>query len=161
MPHVAATSDRPEPYVWAVDAEHAPAYWFPRDCPRVTFWAVRPPGPAEAVLLGGAGRVHAVEWSWLGRLRDAELYRYAFDARPFRGWDAAAGYHVAQCPVRPLRVEPVGDLLQAHAAAGIQLRLLPNLWPLADHVQATTLEFSMIRMRNAAPRPLRPSSPLP
>jgi hypothetical protein len=29
-PHVAATAQQPEPYVWAVDALHAPSYWFPR-----------------------------------------------------------------------------------------------------------------------------------
>lgn len=37
-PHVAATSDNPEPLVWAIDEPHAPLYWFPRQCPRVTFW---------------------------------------------------------------------------------------------------------------------------
>ena len=26
--------------VWAIDTRHLPLYWFPRDCPRATFWAV-------------------------------------------------------------------------------------------------------------------------
>jgi hypothetical protein len=34
VPHVAATAREPKPYVWAVDAEQAPSYWFPRQCPR-------------------------------------------------------------------------------------------------------------------------------
>jgi hypothetical protein len=25
--------------VWAIDTRHLPLYWFPRDCPRATFWA--------------------------------------------------------------------------------------------------------------------------
>ncbi|MGV3489112.1 MAG: DUF6886 family protein [Tuberibacillus sp.] len=29
--------DQP-PLVWAIDEEHAPLYFFPRDCPRVAFW---------------------------------------------------------------------------------------------------------------------------
>ena len=39
-PHVAATSQQPEAYVWAVDAGQAPSYWFPRDCPRAMAWVV-------------------------------------------------------------------------------------------------------------------------
>jgi len=154
-PHIAPTSDRTQPYVWAIDAEHSPSYWFPRDCPRVTFWATAPMPPGERpALLGGSERVHAVEWEWLGRITDAVLHRYVFDATEFRPQDESAGYHVAERPVRPLRVEPVGDLLAAHRWAGIELRLVPNLWPLADAVPTAGVEFSMIRLRNAAPRPV-------
>ena len=38
-PHVSATAAEREPLVWAVDTRHLPLYWFPRDCPRGTFWA--------------------------------------------------------------------------------------------------------------------------
>src|SRR5687767_13058538 len=38
-PHRAATASDPEPLVWAVDTRHLPLFWFPRDCPRGTFWA--------------------------------------------------------------------------------------------------------------------------
>ncbi len=153
VPHVAATSDVAEPLVWAIDGEHAPAYWFPRDCPRVTFWpgSEEPLAPEAATLLAGSRRVHAVEWAWLDRLRAAVLYRYVFDAAGFRLRDAGAGYHVADHVVRPSRVEEVGDLLAAHERAGIELRLVPNLWPLAEAVPAAGLGFSMIRMRYAAP----------
>ena len=41
VPHVAATARQPEAYVWAVDSDHAPSYWFPRQCPRAMAW-VRP-----------------------------------------------------------------------------------------------------------------------
>jgi uncharacterized protein DUF6886 len=34
--------DSPEALVWAIDDGHVPAYWFPRDCPRATFWALPP-----------------------------------------------------------------------------------------------------------------------
>ena len=149
VPHVAPTSAEPRPYVWAIDAEHAAAYWFPRDCPRVTFWPVAPPDAVATALLAGARRVHAVEWAWLERIRDAVLYRYEFDATVFRRYDRAAGYLVAAQPVRPVAVHPLGDLLAAHAGAGIELRLVPDLWLLAELVQRSGLEFSMIRMRNA------------
>jgi hypothetical protein len=104
VPHVAATAREPSPYVRAVDAEQAPAYWFPRDCPRTMAWV----GPRTTVhdrlrILGPGGgeRVHAVA-----------LY----------------------------------------AAAGLHLRVLPELWAFADAVAVGTLEFSRIRMHNALPR---------
>ena len=70
----------------------------------------------------------------------------------------ATGTHahamVATRPVRPLGpAEPVGDLFALHESAGIQLRVLPNLWPLWDAVIVSTLGFSGIRLRNASPRP--------
>ena len=45
------------------------------------------------------------------------------------------------------------DLFALHESAGIQLRVLSNLWPLWDAVVASTLGFSGIRMRNATSRP--------
>src|SRR5436305_11160631 len=56
--------------VWAIDTRHLPLYWFPRDCPRATFWA-RERTRAEDVdrFLGGerTRRVHVVEAAWLER----------------------------------------------------------------------------------------------
>ena len=49
--------------------------------------------------------------------------------------------------------EPVGDLLALQAAAGIQIRVLSNLWPFWDVVITSTLGFSGIRLGNARPRP--------
>lgn len=156
VPHTAATAQLATPYVWTIDAAHAPAYWFPRDCPRITFWPPDEPNtavePSARALLCGSPRVHAIEWAWLRRIRDAVLYRYEFDPAPFAPLDRTAGYHVARRPVRPLRVRPVGDLLAAHERAGIELRLTGDLWPLADAVRDSGLDFSMIRMRNAGPR---------
>jgi hypothetical protein len=57
-------------------------------------------------------------------------------------------------PVRPPGPpERVGDLLALHAAAGIELRLMPDLWPWWDAVVASTVGFSGIRLRTATPRP--------
>jgi hypothetical protein len=35
---------------------------------------------------------------------------------------------------------------------GVELRFVPSLWPLHDAVAASSLRFSIIRMRNALPR---------
>lgn len=153
VPHVAATAQQPEAYVWAVDAVQAPAYWFPRDCPRVLAW----PGPdttdADRRFLFDQ-RVHAIEYAWLPALQSVRLYAYRFAEAPFRPFGTPRAHAmVATSTVTPLGpAEPVGDLLAVHEAAGIQLRLVPNLWAFMDAVAAGSLEFSGIRMRNAAPR---------
>jgi hypothetical protein len=158
VPHVAPTSRQPEAYVWAVDHDRAPDYWFPRQCPRAMAWTVPTTSSADRDRVIGAGcgdRVHAIEYGWLAAMRTVRLYAYRLPAdrfRPFGGdpWHA----HVAVEPVEPLGpAQPVGDVLRCHAEAGIQLRVLDNLWAFWDAVIASTVGFSGIRLRNARPRP--------
>ena len=63
VPHVPRTNPTHPPAVWAIDADHAPLYWFPRDCPRVTIWPLRPDDSAlfQERLTTVAMRVHAIE----------------------------------------------------------------------------------------------------
>lgn len=152
MPHVAATARQPQPYVWAVDADRCPDYWFPRQCPRAMAWATpRTTEDDRERILGGDDRVHAVEYRWLDALRTAKLFAYRLPSTSFRPFGEHAC--VATEPVVPLGpAEPVGDLLRLHEEAGIQLRVLPNLWPFWDAVTASTAGFSGIRLRNARPR---------
>jgi hypothetical protein len=156
VPHVAATSRRDSPYVWAVDGDRAPAYWFPRQCPRVMAWVTDRTAAEDAERIvgpGGGQRVHAIEYCWLDRMRTVRLFAYrlpAADFAPIGGPEPHA--HVSTRAVRPLGPpEPVGDLLALHEAAGIQLRILPRLDGLWAAVVASTLEFSGIRLRNAVP----------
>ncbi|HEY6744639.1 MAG TPA: hypothetical protein VI357_02870 [Mycobacteriales bacterium] len=156
VPHVAATARRPEAYVWAVDAARAPDYWFPRACPRAMAWVEPGTTGADRDRIIGAGsgdRVHAVEYGWLEAMRTVRLFAYRLPADRFRPYGEPVPHaHVAAEPVEPLGpAEPVGDLLALHAAAGIQLRLLPTLWPFWAEVVDSTLGFSGIRLGNAVP----------
>jgi hypothetical protein len=158
VPHVAATARQPEAYVWAVDHDRAPDYWFPRQCPRAMAWAGAGTTGADRERIigpGGGERVHAIEYGWLEAMRTVRLYAYRLPADRFRPFSVADPHaQVAAEPVEPLGpAEPVGDLLGHHAAAGIQLRVLTNLWAFWDAVTASTLGFSGIRLGNASPRP--------
>ena len=64
-----------------------------------------------------------------------------------------AGYWISREPVDALERVAIGDLVGRHAAAGIALRTVPNVWPLWDAVVGSSLEFSGMRLRNAAPHP--------
>ena len=155
IPHVPRTNPTHVPAVWAIDEEHAPLYWFPRDCPRVTAW---PRNPEEAVAFReafatDARRVHAIETRWLERVKTATVYRYELDAADFAPWNDASGQWVCAHEVEPLSIAAVGNLLALHRDAGIELRVVQSLWPLHDLVHSDRWDFSTVRMANAQPRP--------
>lgn len=138
--------------VWAIGGAHLHNYLLPRDCPRVTFYATPTSEPADVARLmcGVSARyVVAVEAGWLPALRAARLYQYALPPHSFELHDAGAGYYISRAAVVPLAVEPITDLLVALLAHDVELRVMPTLWRLHDAVAASSLQFSMIRMRNA------------
>ena len=142
------------PVVWAIDAYRLRNYLVPRECPRVTYYAGRETTAADVErFLGSSPAVVAVESGWLERLRSCRLYCYHLPPETFECLDECAGYFVSRVPVVPARVEvfedPVAELLKR----GVELRFVPNLWALRDTVVASSLQFSLIRMRNALPRP--------
>jgi hypothetical protein len=60
-------------------------------------------------------------------------------------------YFVSREPVEPVEIVELDDLIGRHADAGIELRIVPELWPLWQRVIGSTLEFSGIRLRNLKP----------
>src|SRR5215831_4643419 len=158
-PDIERFEPRPSPFadgpvVWAIDAERLRNYLLPRDCPRVTYYAGTQTTAADAErFLGASPAVVAVESAWLERLRSCRLYCYHLPPETFECLDECAGYFVSRQPVVPARVQVIEDVLAALLSCGVELRFLPNLWPLRDTVLFSTLRFSVIRMRNAAPRP--------
>jgi len=148
-PHVSATATSIEPRVWAVDTRHLPLYWFPRECPRGTFWATSHTTSQDAELLGGSSRVHVVETSWLQRMRTARVVAYRLPEATFFPDGEVGGYWLSGAAVEPLDVVELGDLVTRHEASGIELRVVPGLWPIWNRVATSTLEFSGIRLRNA------------
>jgi hypothetical protein len=48
---------------------------------------------------------------------------------------------------------PIDDLLAELISHNVELRVMPSLWKLHDAVVDSSLQFSIIRMRNAQPRP--------
>ena len=151
-PRRAPTSTIDGEFVWAVDDEHVPAYWFPRDCPRATFWIGPSTSADDIAWMNGAKRVHAIEWTWWERVRNAHVFLYLMAPETFRCHAPEAGYFISDTSVKPLARIELDDLVRRHAEAGIELRLMHDLWPLWDRVTSSTLQFSGIRLSNARPR---------
>jgi hypothetical protein len=137
--------------VWAIDTAHAWLYWFPRDCPRATYWAVgkTTDEDVEQRLDGDRERrVAVIETAWLERMHTVQLYAYRLPPEPFvEVLDDR--FYVASTPVEALERVELGDLVERHRAAGIDFRDAASLYPLWNEIIETTLEFSGIRLRNA------------
>ena len=139
--------------VWAIDGRRLCNYLLPRECPRVTSYAGADTAPSDVErFLGSSRAVVAVENAWLERLRSCRLYCYHMPPATFECLDDCAGYFISHVAVVPSRVEVIDDPMAELLRRGVELRFLPNLWSLRDAVVASSLQFSLIRMRNAAPR---------
>jgi hypothetical protein len=142
-PHIAATQQVEGAWVWADEELKSPRYWFPRDCPRATWW--RKGDPTR-------DRVHVIEWGWWDRFIGCELFAYRMPAETFEQNPEGGGWR-SPTTVTPLGVEPVGPLLDKHRDAGIELRVVPDgqllvLWQ--DVITRDDIGFSGIRLRNAS-----------
>ena len=161
--HVSESSDivRFDPRdgrVWAINAARLHNYLLPRDCPRVTFYATPDTTTADRNRFLGTGAgpaagVVAIESVWETRARTTPLYVYHLDAEAFSAHDVVAGYVTCADSVTPIGMSTVDVPLDEIARRGAHVRVLPELWRLREAVAASTLGFSIIRMRNAQPMP--------
>jgi hypothetical protein len=139
--------------VWAVAQSHLVNFLLPRDCPRICFRAGPDTGDADrARFLGEASIVIAVEAEWVPRIAAATVIVYEMPAEPFEEALPEAGYWISRRAVAPLAEREQANLLDALDRAGAEVRRIADFWPLADAVAASSLQFSIIRSRNARPR---------
>lgn len=131
-------------------------YLLPRDCPRVTYYAgIKTTKQDKIKFLGQstADFVIAIEAKWFSLIQQTTLYCYEFDEVYFSILDECAGYYISYKEVKPNTItkisDPIKELLKRN---NVELRILPTLWNLADQVVTSSLNFSLIRMRNAIPK---------
>lgn len=138
------------PLVWAIDAPHSLLYLFPRDCPRIVLWPTAATTPEDRARWFGdvAGRAIAyVEEAWADRIAAAVIQRYRMPPETFET-TGEPGTWVSHHPVVPAGRDALRDLPGAMAMAGLELRTLPRLTPLAP-VWRSSLHASGLRLRNA------------
>ncbi len=78
-----------------------------------------------------------------------QLFRYDFDATDFAPWPDATGQWISHEVVEPVEVTAMGNLIDAHCQARIELRLVPNLWALVELVKDGQWDFSCVRLVHA------------
>ena len=136
--------------VWAVAQSHLVNYLLPRDCPRVTFCATdtTTARDRERFNVTESSRVVVIAAEWVERVKSTALYVYELPATTFILHDASAGYWVSRKAVVPLRAKSVADLPQQIRQRGAEFRVVDRLLPLRDEIVVSTLDYSIIRMRN-------------
>ena len=144
------------PRIWAVEDRMLHTFLVPRDCPRITWYAVQTSTEEDiARYMDGdrAKHVVRVEEDWIDRIADATLFLYELPSETFTSFDPGAGYWTSTKTVAPISVAEISNLPAAITQRRVDFAALPSLWDLHDAVAASSLQFSMIRMRFAQDRP--------
>ncbi len=139
------------PRVWAIDDHHSPLYLFPRDCPRIAWWATSDSSDADVSRLCGGNRSRiflALEEPWQERYEKEDLFRYSLPTESFIDCHDH-GVWVSEQAVTPLSIERLTDLPKMARMSGASVEIIPSLVPVANEIWGCSLHVSMIRMRNA------------
>jgi len=59
---------------------------------------------------------------------------------------------VSEQTEKPISITRIDDIFYELFKRNIEVRILPNLWSMADQVMSSSLNFSLCRMRNAIQR---------
>jgi hypothetical protein len=128
-------------------------YLLPRDCPRVTYYQTANTTTADKEKFfgeSGAEFVVIVESGWYERIKNTTIYCYELPANDFTLLDECAAYYVSYHPAIPINIRTIPDVIAELINRNVELRLTPSLKKIADEVSKSSLNFSIIRMRNAA-----------
>lgn len=141
--------------VWAIDEKRLPNFLTPRDCPRVTYYINEGSSEIDKKLFFSSSSVNhaiAIESNWFDRMTSTTLYLYEFDASDFELQDKVAGYYVSKTTQRPIAKYRVSDLFSELINRNVEIRIVDNLWDIADRIKSSTLNWSLCRMKNAKPK---------
>jgi len=144
-----------EDVVFAITERLFHNYLLPRDCPRVTYFAKPDSLQSDIEKFFGqttAEFVIVVENNWYQLIQNTTLYCYEFSAENFLLIDEGAGYYVSYEAVIPVTVTPILNPISELLKGNVELRFTPKLRLLADQITKSSLQYSLIRMRNALPQ---------
>jgi hypothetical protein len=139
------------PVVWAVADSHLVNYLFPRECPRVAIRRSENTSDADANRFFGPGSAEVIlfiEAPWF-ELATQPVWLYELPPTTFECADTNAGYFVSSKPVVPALSRQVQSPLAELLSRKAELRVVQRLRPVAEAVAASSLSFSIIRLRNA------------
>jgi hypothetical protein len=156
-----------EPFVFAIDAWHAPLYFFPRDVPRTGIWPIESTTAEDrsafAQAFGGARMALLVPAEFAVAWRTGHVFRYFF--APNETWldTGDHGCWVSREAQTPISVERLSNLPALCAAERVLAQVVEDLPGLTARWRATTLHVSAVRHRllsgypGAGGTPVRPA----
>ncbi|MGF1483811.1 MAG: DUF6886 family protein [Opitutales bacterium] len=141
-----------EPIVWAISEFMLSNYLFPRDCPRICIRVGTNTTKADRERFftpGSSLNVAIICFDWLELLHTCRLFGYSMPLDTFEEIDANAGYYASKQAIVAESCEVWADLPTLLAQRGVELRVVDQLKPIAREVAASSLRFSIIRLRDA------------
>jgi hypothetical protein len=96
-----------------------------------------------------ATAIITIQEDWYERALRCVLSLYELPSTSFHCVDDNAGYYQSERAVAPKSETVARAPLDLMAERGAELRVVPHLQPHSTEVAASTLAFSIIRMRNA------------
>jgi len=138
--------------VFAISERLLHNYLLPRDCPRVTFFAKPESLRSDIQKFFGqtaAEYIITVENNWYRLIQNTTIYCYEFSPDNFLVVDEGAGYYISYESVTPIKTSTILDPISELLIRNVELRFTPELWLLADQVIKSSLQYSLIKMRNA------------
>jgi len=144
--------DQSKGLVWALTEHQLKKFLTPRDCPRITYCATDTTTQADIdnFFTTSSRYCIAIENGWFKTMVDTAIYAYEFNPSNFY-FDIDAGFYVSDQTEVPISVTRYDDLFGTLFEMNIEIRILNNLWGLAEAVKQTSLHLSMCRMANAKP----------
>lgn len=150
--------DKKTGLVWAIDEQRLPNYLTPRNCPRVTYHIGKKTSPEDiAKFFSAPVHTHAViiEGGWFHDMNSATLYLYEFEDSDFVLQDENAGYYISTSAQIPKAKYVLTDLFSELVKRNVEIRMVDNLWDIAEQVKRSTLNWSLCRMAFARPMGIR------
>ena len=146
--------DKSKGLVWSLTEPSLPNWLTPRDCPRVGYRTTEETTQDDIDKFFSSSSRHCVciEHDWYKRMAATTLYLYEFDVTNFY-FDETAGFFVSDKTEKPIGVVKYNDLLDEQFTKNVEVRILNNLWEIAEAVKKSTLTWSLCRMHNAKPKP--------
>lgn len=147
--------DKKAGLVWAIDEARLPNYLTPRNCPRIAYHVGKNTSKIDVKRFFSSPTItHTVviENKWFDIMRSTVLYLYEFDSNDFVVQDDVAGYYVAKSHQKPKATHELDDLFLELIRRNVEIRIVDNLWSIADDVKESTLNWSLCRMAFAQPR---------
>jgi len=138
--------------VFAVSDKMLHNYLLPRDCPRVCFYADEKTSERDREKFVGKSlnkNIVNVEERWKETIIKTKIYKYEFSSENFELLDANAGYFISYHFQIPVNVTVVQNLPSELKERKVELRFLPSIIKLAEEASNSTLNYSIIRLRNA------------
>ncbi len=140
-----------EKVVFAVSDDFLYNYLLPRDCPRVSFYINKESSQYDINKFIGNCKAIAILYvpsEWKESIERVTLYCYDFPIDTFALFDTNAGYYISKEAIVLLSIRAITDISRELSISNVELRYTESLTALAEQVQESSLNYSLIRMRN-------------